>query len=113
MRASAQLDSGPLPTPCPQGTTYGPPTYVLYGRPGLATQSLCCIRFPDFIRFMEWWAQNVDLGSANGIFFWGGISPLKFLGARMNTPYDIINLRTYRVLRHSFAKIGPGTSKNL
>ena len=89
MRASAQLDSGPLPTPCPQGTTYGPPTYVWCGRPDLATDSLCCIRFPDFIRFMEWWTQNVDLESANEKknFFWGGDFAPKIFRGTYEHPY--------------------------
>jgi len=41
-----------------------------------------------------------------------GFSPLNFLGARMNTPIGDRLFQEYRVVWKSFAKIGPGTSKN-
>ena len=43
----------------------------------------------------------------------GVFLPLKFLGGTYEHPYMIKYFRTHRVVWQSFAKIGPGMSKNL
>jgi len=53
-----------LPAPSPhQGDSrsqrwVGGPLHVWYGRPHLATDWLCCIRFPDLPLIMEWWGSK-------------------------------------------------------
>jgi len=103
-----------LPTPYSKGTTDirgGEPLHVWYGRPHLSTDWPYCFRYPDFPCIREWQGSKCRFWvrkSANIGFF----RPSKFLGARMNTSIRGRLFQAYRVVWQSFAKIGPGTSKN-
>jgi len=68
---TAEVDSNVyLPHSMPQGNNrsqpwWWDPHHVWCVRRSLATDCPYCFRSPDFPRIMEWWAQSVDLGSAN------------------------------------------------